>query len=39
MQGVNAYFEQAARADRRLCYMEMEADEQEAALEPSRIAA
>ena len=39
MQAVNAYFEQAARADRRLRYVEMELDEQEAALELSRIAA
>ena len=39
LQAVNAYFEQAARADRRLCYVEMELDEQEAALELSRIAA
>jgi len=39
LHAVNAYFLQAARANRRLCYAEMERDEQEAAMESSRIAA
>ena len=39
LHAVNAYFWQAARANSRLCYVEMERGEQEAALEPSRIAA
>ena len=42
MQAVNAYFEQAARADRHLRYVETDQDEQdeeEAALAPARMAA
>ena len=39
LHAVNAYFWQAARANQRLCYVEMERGEQEAAVEPSRIAA
>lgn len=42
MQAVNEYFEQAARADRRLRYVELDQDaqdQQEAALAPARMAA